>query len=247
MMQNEWKSIYKKCKRVTNTKSQAYKNYAQDVKNKFNALKLCLFLAVAIPMVLFTSSNDIVPSSEKPYCALWIFLLLSSIILYKWKHNSFFIKETPNCKKMAFNSDLTRNMLSYKQVSDQLNKNKSAVRMVFKTFKNFFIIFVIGLFEDDIKTFLVTSFQLISIWRRAVFFYLLILLLALLLLPLSTVFYNILLLIIFPYSKLKQLINICIDNGLFVKNYTLLYCTKKILEENIESSSFSKKKKSNSD
>lgn len=99
MMQNEWKSIYKKCKRVTNTKSQAYKNYAQDVKNKFNALKLCLFLAVAIPMVLFTSSNDIVPSSEKPYCALWIFLLLSSIILYKWKHNSFFIKETPNCKK----------------------------------------------------------------------------------------------------------------------------------------------------
>lgn len=247
MIQNKWKSVYKKCKRVTNIKSKAYKSYAKDVKDKFDVLKLCLFLVVTIPMVLFTSSNDIIPSSKKIYCVLWIILILFSIILYKKKHNSFFTKKKPNCKKMAFNSDLSKNILLYKQVSQQLNKNKSAVRMVFKTFKNFFIIFVIGLFEDDIKTFLVTSFQLINIWRRAIVFYLLLLLLALLLLPLSTVFYNILLLIIFPYSKLKQWINICIDNGLFVKNYTLLYCTKKILEENMESSSFSKKEKLNSD
>lgn len=227
-------NIYKNCKKITNTNSRIYKEYLNTVRFRFYILQMVILSITFILLLSSSNGMDIIPIWRQVYDIVAL-VLLSSILIYyiysKYKQNDFFIADEPNWQKMQLNSDLTENLTFYEQVSNQLNQNKDAVRKFLKTFKNFFVIFIIGLFEDNIKSFLVTVFQLANISNLARFISLIVLLL-LGFLPYSSIFYSIFLVFNRPYNKLKQFLETCIDHGLFVKNYTLLYCTKKILEVN---------------
>jgi hypothetical protein len=113
----------------------------------------------------------------------------------------------------------------YKNASNQLNKNKEAVRKTFKLSKYIFIVFVVNSLEDDIKDLFISHLDNLKLW---LIFIWLIFILLFYFLRCSYLIGNIISISMDINTKVSSLVDKCIDHGLFVKNYTLLYSTIKL-------------------
>jgi hypothetical protein len=65
---------------------------------------------------------------------------------------------------MALISNFDKYPSVYKNASNQLNKNKEAVRKTFKLSKYIFIVFVVNSLEDDIKDLFISHLDNLKLW-----------------------------------------------------------------------------------
>lgn len=126
---------------------------------------------------------------------------------------------------MALISNFDKYPSVYKNASNQLNKNKEAVRKTFKLSKYIFIVFVVNSLEDDIKDLFISHLDNLKLW---LIFIWLIFILFFYFLRCSYLIGNIISISMDINTKVSSLVDKCIDHGLFVKNYTLLYSTIKL-------------------
>lgn len=129
---------------------------------------------------------------------------------------------------MALNFNFDKYSSVYQNASNQLNKNKEAVRKTFKLSKYIFMVLVINSLEDEIKNIFISHLDNLKLWL--IFIWLVLILLSYLL-GSSYLIGNIISIIIDINTKANNIVDKLIDHGLFVKNYALLYSTIKILEE----------------
>lgn len=215
-------AIYKQCTKVTNIHSSTYINYKKDLNSKLNTIS-----SIAIWTLVF-GFPFVIEWDQNSYQIFFIIIVISGGILwYKYKNKSFFAKD-PVFKEMALNFNFDKYSSVYQNASNQLNKNKEAVRKTFKLSKYIFMVLVINSLEDEIKNIFISNLDNLKLWL--IFIWLVLILLSYLL-GFSYLIGNIISIIIDINTKANNIVNKLINHGLFVKNYALLYSTIKILEE----------------
>ena len=161
--------------------------------------------------------------------SLWsitLVIIISSIIYFKRKS---FIKINADWKSMVKKETFPEE-INLSQVKNQLNENMRAVKITIKIMSYFFTIIFIGSFEDTIKSFFVHVFNAHNFGSWYILFYcfgegaVLFLFASWLIAGIYNISKSI-------YNVSKSLLNRIIENGLFVKDYALLYAAQKILEE----------------
>lgn len=217
----------KLCKKVINKKSQAYKAYQDAVKER---IKWTSFFVVANILIdplaaISIPIGQIGPGSLEIW-SLALLTIISSIIYFK---NKEFTEISADWQSMIKKDSFTED-IDLSQVKNQLNENMKAVKTTMKIMFYFFTIIFIGSFEDTIKYFFVHLFNVHNFagWFILLLFFGLITFCMLFLSRIIAFIYN---LLKWLYIGLKSLFNRFIENGLFVKDYALLYATQKILEE----------------
>ncbi|WP_391484412.1 hypothetical protein [Lactobacillus jensenii] len=221
--------VYKQCKQVINVNSDTYKNYRKDVNTKLNEILAAFTWTVVCGFPFFIEfGQTTIPISDQVFDITVIITGLVFFIWYKYSHKSFFAKE-PAFKKMALVCNVDKYHFLYQKATHQLNQNKDAVRKTFKLSKYIFMIFVINSIEDDIKGIFISHLSNLKLWSIFIW---IILTLLFTLLHFSHIIGKIITIFININAKTNSIIDTCIKHGMFVKNYTLLYSTIKVLEEN---------------
>lgn len=221
-------NVYKQCTKVTNINSSTYKKYKKDLNLKLNTIQfIFIYIAIfGIPFFIEFGQTSI-PISDQIFDISLIFVIPGLILWHKHRNKSFFVKD-PSFKEMALSSNFDKYSLVYQNASNQLNKNKEAVRRTFKLSKYIFMVLVINSLEDNIKNLFISRLYNFNLW---VAFIWMIVTLLFYFLHWSYLIGNIIIILMDIATKANNIIDTCIDHGLFVKNYALLYSTIKIVEE----------------
>lgn len=182
---------------------------------------------------LFVTSNSPKTKLSTILCStilIILFIIVPALFLYfRYRHHSLFAQD-PDFKKMALPSDLNTYNLLYSKATDKLEENKKAVRKTFHLLKNIFILIVIGSFEDNIKSFVISALHLTNLIQWLIFMWLF-LILSFYFLHLSSLIGYVMVKLIDIENKINFCLDKCIDHGMFVREYVLLFSTIKILEQ----------------
>ena len=217
----------KLCKELIKTKSEPYTQYAKSMNRGIRIIRTLIGTNL-----LFDPLAIIALPLGKSSKSLW-FITLLLIIFSIISFNSFFKKKnifkiTADWQAMI-NESTYPEELELSQVKNQLTKNKKAVKTTIKVMGYIFSIIIIGALEDRIRNFFIYAFNAYSWtgWYILIVFLLLVIFFTLWLSSLIVYIPNTISLI---YNSLKNILNKFIENGLFVKDYALLYAAQKILE-----------------
>lgn len=222
-------STINQCKKIIDIHSPAFKTYKR--KNQEIHFFIEIFTSIDLILLILTLFEP-----DENLITLTIFSLSITVALsvYLKRKNKLFFSTFPKEKLHEFLLPATiplPNPRLYKTVFDQLESNKTAVRSTWKALKWFFVIIVIGTFEDKIKNFFQFTFGLQSAYGIGAFICILVMFAAVTL-PVSYFIGNIINILIKIKKYLDAIIEKCIDNGMFVRNYALLTATLIVLQEN---------------
>jgi hypothetical protein len=199
----------KLCQEVIETKSTAYRRYINNSKQKFAVIKLLVAANILIdPTIIFLKEN-----SEKNWFLTGVLVIFTVLyVRYHYKRQTLFIDNT-NWQEMAKIVPTSKKKLLFAQVNNQLEKNKKAVRITIKCIVYFFSIIIISSWEDNIKMFFINSFNAVNIIGWGLLIYMFCLSVVLILLPLSSIISAVYFIGKWIITKLKKIIDYCIDNA----------------------------------
>lgn len=229
-------NIYKKCQKITNTKSKEYKKYRDQTNQYFNEIICAVVfnLMLDVPFI-FQLMGPLTPKARE-YIMFYLAALIGTTFIFFWRKikNSNFFYQFSDWKALSTHINIQNYDLLYEQATKQLTKNKAAVKLSFKLLRNVFIIFVVGIFEDNIKQYICTWFNNLGSPAKISEAFVLMLVIIILLLKVCPMISYLISYLIFLFNflatYLEHIVDTCIDNGMFVKNYALLNATIKILE-----------------